>query len=90
MNQHDYAPARALRTILSTDFVQKSGKLPSEPLKPARLHLCSFFERKDFSFLNQGVYRSVLVLPTILSTVYVQNRRCREAGGLTALPTFCA
>jgi hypothetical protein len=84
-NQGSYRLKGALRTILSTVFVQKEDQLAAQARKPAIHCLCLIFKLSCFSLIKQTLGGLRGALPTILSTVTVQKRRAPDA----VLPVQC-
>ncbi len=63
----------ALRTILSTEFVQKSKKCPPAGQEERWTFFCEVFTHGKNSLTNQGLFTPCMALLTILSTDYVKK-----------------
>jgi hypothetical protein len=66
-------PPAALRTTLSTEFVQKGKKCPPLFLTPGGICACEIFTHGKKVLMDQALYSSSIALLTILSTVYVKK-----------------
>lgn len=70
-------PPVALRTTLSTEFVQKGKKCPLRFLTPRWTIRCEVFAHGKKVLMDQDLYASSIALLTILSTDYV--KKCTAA-----------